>query len=97
MRIEPDVVEEGRQDDLDLVAESLRGDASAIAGLAIRLGCVPRILGSINQSMGYPIGPEDLADLSQDTLTIIWSKLPSFQGRGRLETWSYRFCFLEFI
>lgn len=97
MRIEPHVVEEGRHDDLDLVAGSLRGEEAAIAGLALRLGCVPRILGSINQSMGFPIGPEDLADLSQDTLALIWTKLPTFQGRGRLETWSYRFCFLEFM
>ena len=40
---------------------------------------------------------EDLADAVQDTLTSIWRKLGEFEGRAALETWVYRFCFLELM
>lgn len=89
--------EELREEDRALASACLRGDAGSLEVLASRLTCVPRILASINHRMGGPLGEEDLADLSQDTLIVIWGKLGSFEGRGRLETWAYRFCFLEFM
>ncbi len=89
--------EAARTRDLDLVGRCLEGDARSIRELATRLACVPRILYSINHRTGRPLGDEDLADLSQDAVIVIWSKLSTFEGRGRLETWAYRFCFLEFM
>ncbi len=86
-----------RFEDVDLVAGSLRGDARSVRLLASRLACIPRILYSINHRMGRPLRDEDLADLSQDTVVVLWGKLSTFEGRGRLETWAYRFCFLEFM
>ncbi len=85
------------QEDISLVRGSLEGDGGAVGLLVDRLGCVPRILMSINKKMGHSLSEHDLADLSQDTLIVIWGKLGSFQGRGRLESWVYRFCFLEFM
>lgn len=40
---------------------------------------------------------EDLRDLSQDTVIRIWNKRGEFQGLSTVETWSYRFCFLEYL
>ena len=59
--------------------------------------CVPAILAAQNQRLGRPLGDEDLADAVQDTLIVIWKKLPEFEGRAALETWVYRFCYLELM
>jgi len=98
MSIESDPSEdEARRRDLDLVRRSLRGEEGSIDGLAARLSCVPRILASINHRLGGRLDDHDLADLSQDALLIIWGKLDSYEGRGKLETWAYRFCLLEYM
>lgn len=62
-----------------------------------RMDCVPRILASRNAKLGSPVREQDLPDLVQDTLIVIWRKLPSFQGRASLETWVYRICCLELM
>ena len=83
--------------DLRLVRDSLAGVGSATDTLVERLGCVPPILSSLNRQMGSQLQREDLADLSQDVLVIVWGKRKIFEGRARLETWVYRVCFLEFM
>ena len=83
--------------DRDLVEGSLRGERHSLTSLVGRLKCVPRILASLNNRMGFQLSEHDLADLSQDTLVVIWRKLESFEGRARLETWVYRICYLEFM
>jgi len=62
-----------------------------------RMDCVPRILASRNARLGSPVRDQDLPDLVQDTLIVIWRKLPTFQGRASLETWVYRICCLELM
>ncbi len=59
--------------------------------------CVPSILAAQNARLGAPLTSDDLADVVQDTLTSIWRKLGEFEGRAALETWVYRFCFLELM
>jgi RNA polymerase sigma-70 factor (ECF subfamily) len=59
--------------------------------------CVPRFLAARNAALGRPLGDEELADLAQDVLVLLWTKLPSYAGKGSLETWSYRFCVLEIM
>ena len=83
--------------DRALVRSALDGDDAAMDGLADRLRCVPRILRTLNRRMGHPLTAEDLADLGQDTLVVIWRKLGTFEGTGRVEAWAYRFCFLLFM
>ena len=89
--------EQRRQMDLQLVRMSLEGEDGAVGILAARLSCVPRILVALNRRMGRPLSEHDLADLSQDTLIIIWGKLGTFEGRAKLESWVYRFCFLSYM
>ena len=69
--------------------------AEAIRGLGHRLRCVPRILAAQNARMGAPLGDHDLADVTQDSLVIIWKKLGQFDPLTPFESWVYRICFLE--
>ena len=62
-----------------------------------RLGCVPRILALQNRRMGRPLGPEDLADVTQESLVVIWRKLDAFDPATHFEAWVYRICFLELM
>ncbi len=59
--------------------------------------CVPRILSAKNTELGRPLGPAELDDVTQETLLAIWKKLPTYDGRARLETWVFRFCLLELL
>lgn len=86
-----------RKKDRALVEASLDGDSAALSELAARLECVPRILAILNRRMGNALSSHDLADLAQDVLVVIWSKLATFEGRAKLETWSSRFCFREYM
>lgn len=88
--------EKSRQDH-ELVLECLRGRRDARDRVVERLHCVPRILTALNHQMSFPLSEHDVADLSQDTLVVIWQKLSKFEGRAQLETWAYRFCFLELM
>jgi RNA polymerase sigma-70 factor (ECF subfamily) len=70
--------------------------SGALDEFVTRMGCVPRILATVNARRGRPLGRDELADLAQDTLILLWKKLHTFEGRATLETWAWRFCFLEF-
>ena len=62
-----------------------------------RLACVPRILAFQNRRLGRPLGPEDLADVTQESLVVVWRKLDEFDPATRFESWVYRICFLELM
>ena len=47
--------------------------------------------------MGSPLNNEALEDVAQDTAAAIWRKLDQYQGLAPLESWAYRFCFLELM
>ncbi len=81
--------------DFELVQEVMGGDPSALDRLIERLECVPRFLHSVNAKSGRVLNETELADLGQDVLILIWEKLSKFEGRATLETWTYRFCWLE--
>ena len=83
--------------DLALARRALAGDPASRDALAERLRCVPRFLAVRNAALGRALGDEELADLAQDVLVLLWTKLPSYVGRGSLETWTYRFCVLEIL
>ncbi len=75
-----------------LVREVLQGSDAAVETLIARLRCVPLILSHRNFRMGSPLTRDELTDLTQDTLTLVWQKLEEFEGRSSLETWIYSFC-----
>lgn len=83
--------------DLRLVQAVLGGEGTAREEFAARMRITSRILASRNARMGHPLGEAELEDLVQDTLLSVWRKLPTYEGRAALETWVYRFCFLELM
>jgi DNA-directed RNA polymerase specialized sigma24 family protein len=73
--------------DRDLVRAVLRGESSAVDALVQRLRCIPRILALLNQRVGGALGPEDMNDLTQDTLVRLWPRMENYTGQASLETW----------
>lgn len=78
--------------DLKLVEEILQGHPDAEEMFLSRMRCVPLILESKNARTGSPLDKEDLSDLVQDTLAVVWRKLGTYAGRSSLETWVYAYC-----
>ena len=83
--------------DVDLVRKLLEEDDAARREFEQRICCVPRILRSRNARLGNPLTDQELPVLVQDTLAVIWRKLPEFEGRAALETWIYRICTFELM
>jgi RNA polymerase sigma-70 factor (ECF subfamily) len=84
-------------DDLTLVRSVLAGDAGARTEFSTRMDFVGRVLVVQNRRHGQPFADDELADLAQETLLVVWRKLAEFEGRSSLETWIYRFTCLEFL
>ena len=80
--------------DLRLIRDCLAGRESSVATLCARLKCLPAIVAALNRRMGRPLGESDLEDVAQEAVLQIWAKLNQYEGRARLESWAYRFCFL---
>ncbi|MEO0652271.1 MAG: sigma-70 family RNA polymerase sigma factor [Planctomycetota bacterium] len=62
-----------------------------------RLRCVPRILAARNRMLGSPLDATELEDVQQQTLTVLWRKLPEFSGRSSIETWVYQIAVFEHL
>lgn len=81
--------------DLDLVRRAIAGDGVATDAVLTRLGCVPAMLRSLHRRFGAPLRADELAEVDQNALAALWSKLPGFEGRAMLESWAFRFVQLE--
>lgn len=79
------------------MGRALAGESAAIDALVDRLRCVPRMLADRNRRMGSPLDEGDLLDVAQETAAAVWRKLPDYAGRAALETWVYRFAYLELM
>lgn len=77
--------------DVALVRRVLEGDAPARDEIVERLACVSAMARSLNVERGARLSEHDVDDVVQDALSALWSKLASFEGRSRLESWAYRF------
>jgi len=81
--------------DEHLVRATLRGDAVSIERFGLRLLLVPRVLAAYNARNGRPFDPHELADLTQEVLTIVWGKLATFDTSRPLDAWLYRIALYE--
>ena len=72
-------------------------DEQALDDFAGQLQLVPRILAALNARLSCPLGSQELPDLAQSCVVVIWKKLPQFEGRSSLATWMYRICSLELM
>ena len=86
-----------RRADLELVRASLSEDRAAQKALLERLGCVPRFLASRNRRAGRPLDEDELLDVLQASLEIIWRKRASYRGEATLITWVWRIACLEWM
>ena len=84
-------------DDRTVLRLAAEGHADARQELAQRLLCVPRFLAALNSRLNFGFSAEELEDLTQDVLTIIWSKREEFTGECALSTWSHGICRLELM
>lgn len=83
--------------DQQLARAVLSGDARAADHLIARLRFVPRVLAVFNHRVGGWMDGEDLRDLAQDVVVMLWKRLGSYNGQAALETWAYRFCYHAFM
>jgi RNA polymerase sigma-70 factor (ECF subfamily) len=81
--------------DLDLVQRVRRHEAEALQQFVQRMEVVPRFLAARNGQLGGGLRRDEVEDVTQDVLSIVWRKLPVFRGDAALESWVYRFCDLE--
>lgn len=83
--------------DLELARATLQGRADAIERFVLRMRCVPLSLTAQNARLGRPLNVQDIEDLAQEVVVMIWRKLDTFSGLSTLETWVYRFASLELM
>lgn len=80
---------------VELVQRCLNGSIEAKDELAERLACVHRFAYHRNRQLGARLSSDELADLAQDVLAVVWGKLAQYNGRASLETWVFRITSLE--
>lgn len=78
--------------DQELVRGIRLGEEAAVEAFIERMGIVPQYLAGRNQRLGEPLSEEDVADLVQDVLEVVWRKLESFSGQSCLQTWVIGIC-----
>jgi RNA polymerase sigma-70 factor (ECF subfamily) len=83
--------------DRRLARQVASGDAAAIEAFLDRVSVVGPVLAVRNRRMGAPLSEADLDDLTQDTIVVIWRKLPTYAGEGALEAWFYKICSFELL
>lgn len=83
--------------DLVMVRAALGRQDGALDVLSRRLGCVAGIVSGLNGRLGLRLPSDDLADVVQDALVVVWRKLDQFRGEVGFEFWVYRICYLELM
>jgi RNA polymerase sigma-70 factor (ECF subfamily) len=89
--------ERAAEQDLLLARRARRGDREAREALGARLDCVRDQLGAAHARLGRPLGEHDLADVTSEVLTALWSRLDRFDGRRPLEAWARGFCGVQLV
>lgn len=83
--------------DLRLVRSALAGRSADQRELIRRMKVAHRLLVVQNRRLGQPLDEAAVEDVAQDATLSAWRKLEEYEGRASLETWVYRFCFLELM
>jgi RNA polymerase sigma-70 factor (ECF subfamily) len=74
-----------------------RGDPQATSRFLCRMRCVSTSLAAQNVRSGRPLNEQDIEDVSQEVIVMIWNKADTFAGLSALETWGCRFASFEFV
>jgi RNA polymerase sigma-70 factor (ECF subfamily) len=78
-------------EDRDLLRSARRGDRAAAERLAERLACVPAMLRIRERRMGVALSSDERAEIVQETVAALWSKLGHYTGHRPLEAWIWGF------
>lgn len=86
----PTVAEPGEawRQDRDFVARVLAGDEVACEEFATRTATLPYFLRTKSAELGCGLSSDELSDLTQDALVVVWRRLDTFLGHSALETWA---------
>lgn len=84
-------------EDLRLVRGALARRAAEVEVLVVRLRVLPRLLAALNARFGWPLDGDELADVAQDSVGLVWRKLERFDGTSSLETWFYGIARFELL
>ncbi|MEM7305715.1 MAG: RNA polymerase sigma factor [Planctomycetota bacterium] len=76
---------------------TLAGERRAVEDFCDRMSCVRRMVAFQNRKLGAPLKQDEIEDLVQETLTVVWRKLADYAGEGALESWVFRFTYLELL
>ncbi len=90
-------VSRGAREDLELVRLVIQREPAALQEFLQRMHCVWRILAYKNKQYGHPLSEDEVEDVAQEALLAVWRNLESYEGRGALEAWVHRICFLELL
>lgn len=85
------------QSDYQLAQAATLQDSAAQGELMGRLGCIPAMLRSRSKRIGYRIPADDLDELVQRSLMVLWAKLPGYDGRATLESWACGIALFELL
>lgn len=83
--------------DRTLARRVLTGESRALEEFRERLRCVATFVTERNARFASPLNRQDLPDVIQQCLLVIWRKLDTFDGRSSLTTWIYRICVFELM
>ncbi len=85
----------GPSADFQLVRAFLARDGEATARLATRLQVIPRMLAGLCRRFGFPLTPDELADVAQDAVAIALRRLGQLGPHVPLEAWLHCLCSYE--
>lgn len=88
---------DAHRSDVELVRAALSGDREAAGRLAERMRYASRVLAAHNLRRGRPLDDEELADVAQEAIVALWSRLPAYRGEAALESWVYPFCLNAYV
>lgn len=83
--------------DLLLVRAALAGDEAARHQIVDRLATLPARIRARHVRFGGPLGPDQLEDVAQNVLLLLWQKLALFDGRAPLRAWALGFASFELL
>ncbi len=83
--------------DLELVRGFVQGKRDRFEELAGRFACLPNMVRALDARIGGNLQEQDLLDIVQDALVRAWSKLDTYAGEARFESWLYGIARFEML
>lgn len=88
---------EKNEKDLELVRRVLRREPEAVREFVRRSACIVRFLYTINRRRHAKLDRHSIEDLAQKVFLEVWSRVADYRGDAGLETWIWRFCYLQLL